>query len=98
MASGRRLTRLAGCEPWACLSLFATYLPTRKPRVDPTNTSEGKCCPPVTRVVATVVAAPYISSCTGHFGYSCATTEARVQVNVACPDGNDPLLKLPAKN
>ena len=66
--------------------------------VDPKNTSEGKCWPPVTRVVATAVAMPYKASCTGHFGYSCAITEARVQAKAAWPEGNEPLLKLPAKN
>ena len=52
----------------------------------------------MTRVVATAVAMLYIANCTGHLGYSWATTEASVHVNVAWPDGKEPLLKLPAKN
>src|SRR5215469_452540 len=98
MASGRRLTRLCACEVCGCLSLLATNRPTRKPSVEPTNTSEGKCSPPVTRVVATAVAMLYIANCTGHLGHSWATTEAIVQANAEWPEGKEPLLKLPAKN
>ena len=68
------------------------------PERPPTTTSDGKCTPAVTRSVLAAVAIAIHQTATGHFGYSCAITEASVQVNVECPEGNEPLLKLPEKN
>src|SRR5262245_44419031 len=60
-----------------------------QPRVPPRTMSDAKCFLTAKRDAQTVVARPYdrIGTTSGR-GYSCATTEAKAQELIACPDGN----------
>src|SRR5262249_40480211 len=62
-----------------------------QPSALPTTTSEGKCSRPDIRLMLIVAASAYIKACAQVCGYSCAITEAVLQLSVACVEGNEAL-------